>query len=337
MAHPGRALKWRRLFAQVDSTPYWLDRAKLDRAARVTCRTGVWGMLALGMLALNGGYLAFRADKTLVGAGGLAAEAMAPRRLAETANWWVDVTTPGGLGRFEDGFKGILRVRLMHAMVRAGMNRRPDWDHEQWDHPVNQSLTAATLMLFSMANIMGCQAVGVQFTGREKVAVYHFWRYVGYLLGLDPQILPADEADTWRLLWLQTDYELLPDEDGKVLSQALMASIAPGFRIGGDNIGPRVVHYALTRYLGSYSRILIGKANADFLGTPYNTPFMAAVLATAVINTPLELTRRTIPGATRFSENLGHRIRTRLVHTMVARTSGDRTYRRHDTLATTAA
>lgn len=143
-------------------------------------------LTALSMFSLMGGYLASRADKTLVATGDL--EAMAPRRLAETLNWVVDVTAPDALQRFGRGFTSTLRVRLMHAMVRAGMARRPDWDFEDWDHPVNQSTMAGTLMLFSLGNVLGSQALGVQFSRQDKDALYHFWRYVGFLLGLDPRI-----------------------------------------------------------------------------------------------------------------------------------------------------
>jgi ER-bound oxygenase mpaB/B'/Rubber oxygenase, catalytic domain len=88
---------------------------------------------------------------------------MVPRRLAETLTWTVDVTGPGALGRFEAGFKGALRVRLMHAMVRSGMNRRPDWNYADWDQPVNQSTLAGTLLLFSLGNVLGSQALGLRY------------------------------------------------------------------------------------------------------------------------------------------------------------------------------
>jgi ER-bound oxygenase mpaB/B'/Rubber oxygenase, catalytic domain/Nitrile hydratase, alpha chain len=99
----------------------------------------------------------------------------------------------GRLGRFEAGFKGALRVRLMHAMVRSGMNRRPDWNYADWDQPVNQSTLAGTLLLFSLGNVLGSQALGLRFNRREKDAVFHLWRYIGYLLGVDVEVLPTSE------------------------------------------------------------------------------------------------------------------------------------------------
>ncbi|WP_062981161.1 oxygenase MpaB family protein [Nocardia anaemiae] len=317
-------------FGQVESDPYWLDRAKIDRGARVVERTSVWGGIAMGMFALMGGYLASRADKTLVGTGDL--DAMAPRRLAETTQWWLDVTTPGGLQRNQVGYQSVLRVRLMHALVRAGMNRRPDWDYQAWDHPVNQVLTVGTLGLFSMANLVGAQALGLRFSPQEKDAVFQLWRYVGFLLGIDAEILPTNETDTWRAFWILADTEFIPDEDSRRLAQALVPA-AGGLFIGTDTAAQRLIRRVITSYMVAYSRIVLGPTNADFLGLENSKFFQSAVMATAVVNGAIEVPRQLIPGATRLQERLGARIRARLVRGSIARNGGDRTYARHDTYA----
>ncbi|WP_327094711.1 DUF2236 domain-containing protein [Nocardia vinacea] len=317
-------------FGQVETDPYWLDRTKIDRGARVVERTSVWGGIAMGMFALMGGYLASRADKTLVGTGDL--DAMAPRRLAETTQWWLDVTTPGGLQRNQVGYKSVLRVRLMHALVRAGMNRRPDWNYEAWDHPVNQVLTVGTLGLFSMANLVGAQALGLRFSAQEKDAVFQLWRYVGFLLGIDAEILPTNETDTWRAFWILADTEFIPDEDSRRLAQALVPA-AGGLFIGTDTAAQRLIRRVITSYMVAYSRIVLGPTNSDFLGLENSKFFQSAVMATAVVNGALEVPRQLIPGATHFQERLGARIRARLVRGSIARNGGDRTYARHDTYA----
>lgn len=337
-AVPDAPAELKAFFAHIDSVPFWLDQDKMDRAARVSGRVGPWATnLALSMFSLNGGYLASRAGKVLVGTGGLSAETMVPRRVVETATWWIDVTAPGGLERFAPGFKNTVRVRIMHAQVRAGMNRRPDWDYEQWDHPLNQSLTAGTLMLFSLATIAGCNAVRLRFSKKEKAAVYHLWRYVGHVIGLDPEILPADETDTWRLLWLQADYEFLPDEDSRRLSKALVSALGPVYGFDGPGLRSRALRWTFTMYAVSYSRILLGKTNSDFLEMPCSRVFLAAVLATAAINGVLEVPRRIIPGATRLSERLGRRATERMMRRAALVNNPDRSYARHDRPAQTHA
>jgi hypothetical protein len=321
-------------FTQVDARPYWVDQHKLDLAARVVGRIGVVaGFTSLAMLSLMGGYLASRADKTLVGTGDL--DQMAPRRLAETLTWTVDVTGPGALGRFEPGFKGTLRVRLMHAMVRAGMNRRDDWNYADWDQPVNQSTLAGTLLLFSLGNVLGSQALGLRFNRREKDAVYHLWRYIGYLIGVDVEVLPTSELDTWRLLWLQADYEFRPDEDSRRLGQALAKAVGP-LLIGTENtVTQRARRFIVTNFLCSYSRLILGKSNADALGLVDSKPFQALVLTVAGVNHALEYPRILIPVATRRRERIGRRNLEELARRTMERHSGDRTYRRHDQLGAT--
>lgn len=308
-------------FAQFDDRPYWLDEAKLELAARVTMRTGIVGIgLALPGLALTGGYLSSRADKPLVGTGNL--QAMAPRRLNETAQWLIDVTSHGGLDRFSAGFKGIARVRLMHALVRSAMNNRPDWNYAEWDSPVNQIQMAGTLMLFSLANLAGCQAMGMRFSPREREAVFHFWRYVGGLMGIHPELVPSTEDDTWRLFWLEADTEFLPDQDSLALAQALHGA-------------PEGEHPAIglaRGYLSAYSRLMLGKTNADQLGLSDNKVFQAAVIGTSLVNRIFEY-RNVFPGMTTISERFGQYARRSIVSQGMATSGGDRSYQRHDRMA----
>lgn len=319
-------------FGQVDARPYWVDQKKIDYAARVSARIGMAASFtAMSMFSLMGGYLASRADKTLVATGDL--EAMAPRRLAETLTWTVDVTAPGAMDRFATGFTSTIRVRLMHAMVRAGMSRRPDWDFEDWDQPVNQSTMAGTLMLFSLGNVVGSQALGVQFSRQDKDALYHFWRYVGFLLGVDAELLPADEADTWRLLWLQADYEFRPDEDSTRLGLALQTALGP-LALGGSGHPVAQVARALTKeFLCAYSRLILGPTNADALELPDNKVAQIAVAGLAVTNFAARYPMRLVPGLDRVWEAVGRRNIETFAALALKKHRGDRTYRRHDGLS----
>ncbi|WP_064745504.1 oxygenase MpaB family protein [Pseudonocardia acaciae] len=313
----------RALFAQVDEVPFWLDAEQLELGARAIRRGGVWGLFALRGLALMGGYLASRPDKTLVATGNL--EAAAPRRLVETASWWLDATEPGGLARDAAGFQNTVRVRVMHAQVRAAMRRRRDWDYQAWDHPVNQVQTVGTLVLFSLAFLVGTQALGMRYTADERAAVVHLWRYVGFLMGVDAELLPATEADTWRVFWLEAATEFVPDEDSYRLAQALVTTVGPG----GDRAVDRLTRWAVGNFVSSYSRLVLGRRNADFLGLPDNKPFQAAVLGISAANLALELARSVVPGATRLSELVGASTRRRLVGQAVDAVHADLGYSDH--------
>lgn len=296
------------LFNHVDATPYWVNSDELDLGCRVIARTGVLGDLALVVVALMGGYLASRVCKTLVGTGKLTRTAS--QRLTETRAWHCAVTTPKGLERDATGFKTTVRVRLMHATVRAGLARKPGWDFDKWDHPINQSQVAGTTMLFALAALTGSQALGFHFSPTEKNAVYHLWRYIGYLLGVDPNILPATESDAWRMLWLQADYEFrAPDADSIRLARALIVAIRQVTIGDGHHLLHHIGRAAATGITCAYARLILGKHYAEFLELPDNKPWQLAVLVGATCIKLLEYPRRLLPGATQLSEACGQRSR----------------------------
>lgn len=309
----------------VETTPYWLDRKRVEQGAKAITRTGLLGLFPLGDMSLMGGYLASRATKTLVGTGEI--EHMAPQRLMETAAWWIDVTTPGNLKPRAAGYTAAIRVRLVHAHVRAAMNRRRDWDYEAWDRPVNQVQTVGTLLLFSQVFVIGTRLLGIRYTDRERADILHLWRYVGWLMGVDEELLPADEDDAWRLLWLLASTEFVPDEDSKRLANALLRTYAAP----GEGRGPfgKVLGHVATRVHSSISRLVLGSTNADFLELPDDPVAKGAVLAVAAANFAAETARRHIPGATTLREFLGTLERRRYVDRLGTLVRLDPTYARH--------
>jgi len=131
------------------------------------------------------------------------------------------------------------------------------------------------------------------------------------------------------LLWLEASTEFMPDEDSKRLGRSLMHAMAPLLLPPGLKRSA-FAHRALTNYLMSYSRLILGKRNADFLGTPNDLRYQAAVGATAAVVFVLETARTLIPGATRLSEHLGQRRRTILIRRMTREQHADRTHSRQD-------
>ncbi|GAA3533482.1 oxygenase MpaB family protein [Amycolatopsis ultiminotia] len=291
----------RAFFARAESTPYWVDAERLERGARAITRAGLLGLFPLGDLSLMGGYFASRATKSLVGTGEI--EHSTARRLIETAAWWIDVTTPGALAQRGSGYQAALRIRLVHAHVRHAMNNRADWDYESWDRPVNHVQTAGTLLLFSLVYVSGTQLLGLRYSAREKADVLHLWRYLGWLMGVPEELLPANEDDAWRLLWLLAATEFIPDDDSKRLAKALVTSHEA---IGADRgVAGKVLAHVNVRVHASVSRLVLGRDNADYLGLPDDLIAQAAVLVGAGTNFVAETLRPFVPGATTVQELLG--------------------------------
>ncbi|MBE8519930.1 DUF2236 domain-containing protein [Amycolatopsis sp. H6(2020)] len=312
-------------FDQVDAKPYWVDDERLERGAKAITRAGLLGLFPLGDMSLMGGYLASRATKSLVGTGEI--EYKATRRLVETAAWWIDVTTPGALKHGGKGYASALRIRLVHAHVRAAMNRRDDWDYAAWDRPVNQVQTAGTLLLFSLVYVFGTQLLGLRYSARERGDILHLWRYIGWLMGVDDELLPTSEEDAWRLLWLLAATEFVPDDDSKRLAKALIeANAAVGE--GRGAVGKVLSHVSVAVH-SSISRLVLGKTNADFLGLPNDPVAQAAIVAVAGVNFAAETVRRFIPGATALQERIGEAGRRGYVKRLEKIFAPDTTYAQH--------
>lgn len=290
-------------FRQVESVPLWLNRQKLDEGCEVIRRTGWFAELVLRNVSLMGGYLSSAANKPLAFTGQL--DKMAPKRLIETGKFWVDVTTPGGMDRFNEGFKSAVRVRLMHATVRYMLNKSGRWNYQAWGEPINQADTQATNMLFSHIFLIGLRGLGFRFTREERESVIHLWRYVGFLLGIDEKILPADETDSYRMAYLHyatfSDY----DDDTRALGESLTK--VPYTQVGDSRIKKLLADIEVN-YRSGLSRLVLGNKNADALGLPDNF-WKYLVLGTVPTVFAAETVRKNVPGATWTAMKLG-----RLLH-----------------------
>jgi hypothetical protein len=57
---------------------------------------------------------------------------------------------------------------------------------------------------------------------KSRCGVMHLWRYIGWLMGVDEELLPANEEDGTRMAWLAGVTQPPADEDSRMLGQALM-------------------------------------------------------------------------------------------------------------------
>lgn len=283
----------RAFFEQVEYVPLWVDRARLNHGCDTHRRVGPAAELALRNVSLMGGYVAAAATKPLAFTAQL--DTATARRLVETGKYWADVTTRDNLLPFSPGWRTSIHVRLMHAQVRAMLEKSPKWDRAAWGSPINQADTVATNLLFSYIYLHSLRALGFRFTRDEREDVMHLWRYAGYLMGIDERLLPADEADGARVAFLNYLTLADSDEDSRRLAQSLMnASYTMAEK------APYIPKW-LTRFecgfRGSFSRLMIGKQNADYLGLP-DTPLKFVVLGMVPVVYGVETLRRVIPGAT---------------------------------------
>ncbi|MCB9603968.1 MAG: DUF2236 domain-containing protein [Sandaracinus sp.] len=282
IASPSEALV--ALFAEVERRPAWLDEGLLERAATTALRVGLDGARVLSCICLTGGYRSSAANKPLTFTGAL--EAMAPRRLAETSQFVVDLYESRTLDRASEGFASAVRVRVMHAMVRARLSADPRWRAQDWGAPVNQADLLATNLLFSTVFVFGLRMLGHVITRREADALVHFWRYVGFLMGVRDALLPKDFEEACALVHVSGTCQPPGDDDSRRLAAALLAvPSSPDASASAQ---------ALDRqWRAAFSRLALGQNAGDELGLPRAPRWI--VLGTVARNLAVEALRFALP------------------------------------------
>jgi len=250
----------RALFAQLDHVPFWVDREQcnLGGATFLRCRMG---FLALAMLSLPLIYSWPVGNKPLSLSGQLVHRAS--QRLKDTTRYVFAVSQPDGLSRTASGFAMTVKVRLIHAQVRRLLRQSGQWRDADWGAPINQCHMAGTNLLFSVGVLDALTRIGYLFKPAEREALIHLWRYAGYLLGVEHELLVAGEWEGHRLLDLMFTFEPEPDEDSRALVEALMQTSYAYAR------GLSAVRLAGINICYGVSRALLGDERADALGLPH--------------------------------------------------------------------
>lgn len=256
----------RALFSFLDHEPEWVDHDRLDRAADVLIlHTAALGIV-LGAASLVRGAGNTIAGKPLALTGRYVTQPAV--RSVEVGEWLRKVISPGGMRRDGDGFAYTVRVRIIHAHVRRGLMRSGLWDESAWGAPIPQPYMAFTLTEFGHIAIDAMYKIGVRLSDRDLEDVYHLWRYVGHVIGMDERLNPQNEADHIRIEELYRLTSPGPGDDDREFVGALtddylipeLAKVLPGPH--------RVRQVVAARLMQSLQRVFIGDEAADELQIP---------------------------------------------------------------------
>lgn len=256
----------RAFFAEVDPEPAWLERDRLDRAAGHLVRhMGSYGIV-LAAASLTAGAMNATAGMPLVMTGRYTSQAAV--RSIEVGAWLESILKPGGLQRHGAGFATTLRVRMIHAFVRRALWSGGDWDSTAWGAPIPQSFMAFTIAEFGHVALAAMHKLGVRYSPDELDDIYHFWRYVGMLNGVRPELNPATEADHVRIEHLYALTATDPDDGDRDFVRALThdylaVEIAELLPVGGSHR-----HGVAVTIVNGLTRAFLGDAAATKLGVP---------------------------------------------------------------------
>jgi len=264
----------------VSAPPAWLDREAIATGQNV-----MLGFVSLQRLSLMhslfaGGVFA-RATLVTRATGRLGANP--GTRISETGAFIAAILQPGGLEPGALGYETTLRVRLLHSSIRMWLKRMPDFSRGYIGEPIDQTMLAMTLSLFSYLNLRSFARLGVRFSEGENEAMQHLWRYVGYLLGIEDALLARSlrqERELWSAL---VAHQAFADDWGRQLLDESVRTAASLMAQRGD----------MRPFFHSVFMHLSGPA---WFGTQENVKLDARLQALRAANVAQSLRRRWLPG-----------------------------------------
>lgn len=245
-------------FARAAVLPEWADPEKLKAGEQFFRNYGLQAVMMLYFKSLPSAYACARGAKVLHATGRLEEHRgnykYFTRRLMETSQFVINVSAPGAFEPGGTGIESAMKARLMHACIRHFISKI-EWDAAAYGEPICQEDLAGTMLSFSTYVYEGLKIMELTPDPEELEGNYHLWAVVGHLMGVEPQLIPADSAGGHILGHRILDRNLAPSEWGAELTDALVGFVP-------EVMGTRLVE----PFPGAMVRMYSGDKIADALG-----------------------------------------------------------------------
>ncbi len=179
------------------------------------------------------------------------------KRLYETATMVQAIMAPGGMQIGHAGHQAILRVRLLHAMVRQGVFAHGHWPQAELGQPINQLQLSLTALGFSSVILRSLDKLGVSISPHERRSYQQLWRYSNTLQGVATPLLPQNEEAELQQLQSYLGTVIQPNDDSRALTHSIF-----------DALAGQAPFYLPKGALQAVSRHLLGAQLADALDIP---------------------------------------------------------------------
>lgn len=209
------------LFLQTQEIPDWVDYNLMEAGAELCRRVGIDALISLRDYSLMGGYDFAHLNKPLIATGLLKKGAM--KRLSDTLEFWINVTRENALQLHGKGYESCIKIRLIHSYARLSIKKNiPDWDTENWGEPINQWDMMATYGGFSLIILHSLTLLGHDISEKEEAGIFQLWKYVGYLLGISPELMADNKKEAVEKFYLWTSVQPSSDENSILLAESLL-------------------------------------------------------------------------------------------------------------------
>lgn len=185
------------LFDQLDNPAIPYDPARWERGRRVWISSSYAGKL--GML-IGDFFGSFVGDEVASATGATGRFVKDPyRRFLETNAWFRNVTYQGAMDRCSPIFKDTVRVRLMHAQVRAGLRR--SWGEEHFAHhgnPISNAMMMGAAVTFGLTPLAIDHTRGRRRSADDFDAALYYWAYIAYVFGVAEELIPRSAVGAFE-------------------------------------------------------------------------------------------------------------------------------------------
>ncbi|MEV6772397.1 oxygenase MpaB family protein [Nocardia sp. NPDC051030] len=182
------------LFARLDNPPQWYDPDLWEYGRRLWINVSLAGKMAMGVQDFMGTFVGAEVASAVGQTGRFVRDPY--RRGLESSVWFRSVTAPRALERSSPIFHDTIRVRLMHAQVRAMLRRK--WGDDHFAHhgnPISNATTMGAAVTFGLNPICFDHVHGRRSTTRQLDAVMHYWSYIAYVFGVADELIPRSAAE----------------------------------------------------------------------------------------------------------------------------------------------
>lgn len=246
---------YKQFMDNVNHRPTWADVNAMQAGQALFLRCSPLSIAAFVLGSLLVTYTPPGSAKVLLHTGRLRQDVV--RRLFETATMVHAVMQPGGLDVGAPGHQAIIRVRLLHAMVRHHVMARAQWPSAELGSPINQLQLGLTALGFSSLLLGSMRKLGVVVSDQEARSYQLLWRWGNHLQGVDPTLLP-DTLEEEASLYQYFARDLIKPDDN---SRTLVAAVHQGLAWQSPFFLPQGA-------LEAVSRRLLGPTLADQLQLP---------------------------------------------------------------------
>jgi ER-bound oxygenase mpaB/B'/Rubber oxygenase, catalytic domain len=211
--------------------PDWADARRLKRGSEFFADFAVELGVGLFLSSLPLAYASHDGVQVLALTSRL--ETDTKRRVLESAQFVLDVVDEHGLEPGEQGYESARSVRLMHAGIRhliSDDDRVPEstdesvwprWD-PSWGTPINQEHLIGAMISYSSSLLHVLDKLDIDYDGEEAADYCLLWNVVGWLLGIDADLLPLDRGELDDLELLIRRRNEKPSEAGTEMTEALI-------------------------------------------------------------------------------------------------------------------